>query len=637
VANISVMLKDGSARELPAQSTALTLAEGISRRLAKEAVAAKVNGELVDLLRPLPDGAAVELVTPDDGAEALEVLRHTTAHVMAEAVMELFPGTKFGIGPAIKDGFYYDFAVKEPFKPEDLERIEAKMRELAARKVPLVRHSVSRVESLRFFAARGEDFKVELINDLPEDVEITYYESGSFVDLCAGPHLMDTGLIKHFKLLSLAGAYWRGDEKRPMLQRIYGTVFFKQSDLDAHLFRLEEAKKRDHRKLGKELDLFSVQEEGPGFPFYHPKGMVVRNILEDFWRKEHRKAGYQEIKTPLILHRSLWEKSGHWHHYRENMYFTKIDEFDYAVKPMNCPGAMLVYRHTMHSYKELPIRLCELGLVHRHELSGALHGMARVRAFTQDDSHIFMMPEQIEAEVGRVIALVDKFYTIFGLKYRVELSTRPAKAMGDIAVWQVAEQALENVLKGREINYKLNPGDGAFYGPKIDFHIEDSIGRSWQCATIQLDFQMPEKFDLTYVGEDGARHRPVVVHRVLYGAIERFMAMLIEHYAGAFPLWLAPVQAVILPITDRAKDYAESMREKFEEADIRVELDARNEKIGFKIREAQMQKIPYMLVVGDKEVENGTVSLRTREGGDQGSMEVDAVLAKLRTEVATYK
>ncbi|MBS4053999.1 MAG: threonine--tRNA ligase, partial [Thermaerobacter sp.] len=386
MASIMVTLKDGSARELPAGSSALALAEGISRRLAKEAVAAKVNGEVVDLLRPLPNSATVELVTPDDGAEALEVLRHTAAHVMAEAVMELFPGTKFGIGPAIKDGFYYDFAVKEPFKPEDLPRIEEKMRELAARKVPLVRHSVSRAESLSFFAARGEDFKVELINDLPTDVEITYYESGSFVDLCAGPHLMDTGLIKHFKLLSLAGAYWRGDEKRPMLQRIYGTVFFKQTDLEAHLFRLEEAKKRDHRKLGKELDLFSVQDEGPGFPFYHPKGMVVRNILEDFWRKEHRKAGYQEIKTPLILNRSLWERSGHWHHYRENMYFTKIDEFDYAVKPMNCPGAMLVYRNTLHSYKELPIRLCELGLVHRHELSGALHGMARVRAFTQDDS-----------------------------------------------------------------------------------------------------------------------------------------------------------------------------------------------------------------------------------------------------------
>ncbi len=403
------------------------------------------------------------------------------------------------------------------------------------------------------------------------------------------------------------------------------------------MHRLEEAKKRDHRKLGKELDLFSVQDEGPGFPFYHPKGMTVRNILEDFWRKEHRKAGYQEIKTPLILNRSLWERSGHWQHYRENMYFTKIDEFDFAVKPMNCPGAMLVYRNTMHSYKELPIRLCELGLVHRHELSGALHGMARVRAFTQDDSHIFMMPEQIEAEVGRVIALVDKFYTVFGLKYRVELSTRPEKAMGDIAVWRVAETALENVLKHREINYKLNPGDGAFYGPKIDFHIEDSIGRSWQCATIQLDFQMPEKFDLTYIGEDGQRHRPVVVHRVLYGAIERFMAMLIEHYAGAFPLWLAPVQVVVMPITDRARAFAEDVREQLEAADIRVELDGRSEKIGFKIREAQMQKVPYMLVLGDKEVESGEVSLRTREGGDQGSMPIADMLAKLNAQIKAFK
>ncbi|MBS3937916.1 MAG: threonine--tRNA ligase [Peptococcaceae bacterium] len=637
MSTIIITLKDNTTKEIPSHSTAMTLAESISRRLAKEAIAAKVNGKVVDLMSELPPRATVEILTAEDGADALEVLRHTAAHVMAEAVMELFPGTKFGIGPAIKDGFYYDFAVKEPFKPEDLPLIESKMRELAAKKTPLVRHVASRAEALAFFAERDEEFKVELINDLPEDVQISYYESGSFVDLCAGPHLVDTAPIKHFKLLSLAGAYWRGDEKRPMLQRIYGTIFFKQADLDAHMHRLEEAKKRDHRKLGKELDLFSVQDEGPGFPFYHPKGMTVRNILEDFWRKEHRKAGYQEIKTPLILNRSLWERSGHWQHYRENMYFTKIDEFDYAVKPMNCPGAMLVYRNAMHSYKELPIRLCELGLVHRHELSGALHGMARVRAFTQDDSHIFMMPEQIEAEVGRVIALVDKFYTVFGLKYRVELSTRPEKAMGDIAVWRVAEAALENVLKHREINYKLNPGDGAFYGPKIDFHIEDSIGRSWQCATIQLDFQMPEKFDLTYIGEDGQRHRPVVVHRVLYGAIERFMAMLIEHYAGAFPLWLAPVQVVVMPITDRARGFAEDVREQLEAADIRVELDGRSEKIGFKIREAQMQKVPYMLVLGDKEVESGEVSLRTREGGDQGSMPIADMLAKLNAQVKAFK
>ncbi|MBT9153166.1 MAG: Threonine--tRNA ligase 2 [Firmicutes bacterium] len=637
MSTIIITLKDNTTKEIPSHSTAMTLAESISRRLAKEAIAAKVNGKVVDLMSELPPQATVEILTAEDGADALEVLRHTAAHVMAEAVMELFPGTKFGIGPAIKDGFYYDFAVKEPFKLEDLPLIESKMRELAAKKTPLVRHLASRAEALAFFAERNEDFKVELINDLPEDVQISYYESGSFVDLCAGPHLVDTAPIKHFKLLSLAGAYWRGDEKRPMLQRIYGTIFFKQADLDAHVHRLEEAKKRDHRKLGKELDLFSVQDEGPGFPFYHPKGMTVRNILEDFWRKEHRKAGYQEIKTPLILNRSLWERSGHWQHYRENMYFTKIDEFDFAVKPMNCPGAMLVYRNTMHSYKELPIRLCELGLVHRHELSGALHGMARVRAFTQDDSHIFMMPEQIEAEVGRVIALVDKFYTVFGLKYRVELSTRPEKAMGDIAVWRVAETALENVLKHREVNYKLNPGDGAFYGPKIDFHIEDSIGRSWQCATIQLDFQMPEKFDLTYIGEDGQRHRPVVVHRVLYGAIERFMAMLIEHYAGAFPLWLAPVQVVVMPITDRARVFAEDVREQLEAADIRVELDGRSEKIGFKIREAQMQKVPYMLVLGDKEVESGEVSLRTREGGDQGSMPIADILAKLNAQIKAFK
>jgi len=637
MANMFVTLKDNSMRELPLHSTGLDLATSISRKLAKEAIAARVNGEIVDLARELPEGSKVELITPEQGEDALLVLRHTAAHTMAEAVMELFPGVKFGIGPAIKDGFYYDFAVKEPFTPLDLPKIEAKMREIIAKKNPMVRHVVSREEALSFFASRGEEFKVELINDLPEDVEISYYASGNFVDLCAGPHLVDTSMVKSFKLLSLAGAYWRGDEKRPMLQRIYGTAFFKQADLDAHLLRIEEAKKRDHRKLGKELDLFSVQEEAPGFPFYHPKGMTIRNILEDFWRKEHRKAGYQEIKTPIILNRTLWERSGHWQHYRENMYFTKIDEFDYAVKPMNCPGAMLVYRNSMHSYKDLPIRLCELGLVHRHELSGALHGMARVRAFTQDDSHIFMTPGQIESEVGRVIALVDKFYTVFGLKYRVELSTRPAKAMGDIAVWQVAEESLENVLKHRGVNYKLNPGDGAFYGPKIDFHIEDSIGRSWQCATIQLDFQMPEKFDLDYVGEDGQRHRPVVVHRVLYGAIERFMAMLIEHYAGAFPLWLAPVQVVVMPITDRAKDFAESVMSKLEDADIRAVLDGRNEKIGFKIREAQMQKVPYMLVIGDKEVESNMVSLRNREEGDQGAYPLTEVVDKLIAQAKAFK
>ena len=631
---INVALKDGSLRQVPEGSSCYELAESISRRLAKETVAAKVNGELKDLRAILREGDAVELVTSAD-PEALEVLRHSAAHLMAHAVIRLFPGTRLGIGPSIKDGFYYDFAVAEPFKPEDLPKIEEEMKRLAAEKIPLNRHEISRDESLSFFAGKGEDFKVELINDLPEDAVITYYDQGEFLDLCAGPHLAETGQIKVFKLLSIAGAYWRGDEKRPMLQRIYGTAFFKQSDLDAYLHRIEEAKKRDHRKLGRELDLFSMQDEAPGFPFYHPKGMILRNQLEDFWRSEHRKAGYQEIRTPIILNRVLWERSGHWDHYRENMYFTKIDDLDYAVKPMNCPGSMLVYRNTMHSYKEFPLRYCELGLVHRHELSGALHGMARVRAFTQDDSHIFITPEQIEDEVGRVIALVDKFYKVFKMNYRVELSTRPEGAMGDIAVWNIAEEALENVLKHREINYRLNPGDGAFYGPKIDFHIEDSIGRSWQCATIQLDFQMPEKFDLTYIGEDGARHRPVVIHRVLYGAMERFIAMLIEHYAGAFPLWLSPVQAVILPITDRARQYGEKLQARLEGAGIRTELDTRNEKIGFKIREAQMQKVPYMLVLGDKEVEQELISVRTREGGDQGTATFDDLLARLKAQIAS--
>ena len=631
---INVVLKDGAIRQLPENSTGYELAESISRRLAREAVATKINGNLKDLRAKLRDGDTVELVTFSD-PEALEVLRHSTAHLMAHAVIRLFPGTRLGIGPSIRDGFYYDFAVAEPFKPEDLPRIEEEMKRLAGEKIPLNRHEISRQESLAFFASKGEDFKVELINDLPPDETITYYDQGEFMDLCAGPHLAETGQIKVFKLLSIAGAYWRGDEKRPMLQRIYGTAFLRQSDLDAYLHRVEEAKKRDHRKLGRELDLFSMQDEAPGFPFYHPKGMILRNQLEDFWRKEHRKAGYQEIRTPIILNRVLWERSGHWDHYRENMYFTKIDDLDYAVKPMNCPGSMLVYRNTMHSYKEFPLRYCELGLVHRHELSGALHGMARVRAFTQDDAHMFITPEQIEDEVARVIALVDNFYKVFKMNYRVELSTRPEGAMGDIAVWNIAEEALENVLKHRNIEYRLNPGDGAFYGPKIDFHIEDSIGRGWQCATIQLDFQMPEKFDLTYIGEDGQRHRPVVIHRVLYGAMERFIAMLIEHYAGAFPLWLSPVQAIILPITDRAREYGQELQAQLEEAGIRTELDTRNEKIGFKIREAQMQKIPYMLVIGDKEVEQGVVSLRTREAGDQGVIAVAALIDKLVKQVAS--
>ena len=636
MSNITVYLKDGSEREIPAGSSALVLAESISRRLAKDAVAAKVNNMVVDLTRELEAGATVEIITVDS-PEALDVLRHSAAHVMAQAVTRLFPGTKLGIGPSIKDGFYYDFAVAQPFKPEDLERIEAEMKKIIQEKGHLTRHGISRHDAIEMFSKQEESFKVELVEDLPQDAALTYYSQGEFLDLCAGPHIPDTGYVKSFKLLSIAGAYWRGDEKRPMLQRIYGTAFFKQVDLDAYLHRLEEAKKRDHRKIGKELDLFSMQEEGPGFPFYHPKGMIIRNELEDFWRKEHRKAGYQEIRTPIILNRVLWERSGHWDHYRENMYFTKIDEFDFAIKPMNCPGAMLVYRNGLHSYKELPLRYCELGLVHRHELSGALHGMARVRAFTQDDSHIFMTPSQIEEEVGRVIALVDKFYTVFGMSYRVELSTRPEKAMGDVAIWNTAEQALENVLKHRGVNYKINPGDGAFYGPKIDFHIEDSIGRSWQCATIQLDFQMPEKFDLNYVGEDGQRHRPVVVHRVLYGAIERFIAMLIEHYAGAFPLWLAPVQAIVLPITDRAKEYAHTIVERLDDVGLRVSLDDRNEKIGFKIREAQMQKIPYMLVIGDKEVESGVVAVRTREGGDQGVMGISELITQLIAQVAAKK
>jgi threonyl-tRNA synthetase len=617
-----VILKDGSQREYPHAVTPLQVAEDISKRLAKEVIVAKVDGKLWDINRDLPQEAELELLT-FDSSEAKDVYRHSSAHIMAQAVKELYPEAKLAIGPAIEDGFYYDFDLKNPLIPADLEKIQQRMNELVKEDIEFKRQILSRDEAIEIFKDLGEDYKVELIENLPEDDEISCYRQGDFVDLCAGPHAGRSSRIKAFKLTSVAGSYWRGDEAKAMLQRVYGTSFIKQSQLEEHLHLLEEAKKRDHRKLGRELDLFSLSEDGPGMAFYHPKGVIVWNELLKLWREEHDKDKYQEIRTPQILNKRLWERSGHWENFRENMYLTEMDDTPFALKPMNCPGAMLWYLNSHWSYRDLPVRSAELGLVHRHERSGALHGLMRVRAFTQDDAHIFMLPNQIEDEIGRVIDLVDRIYKVFGLEYRIELSTKPEKAMGSDEQWEVATSALERVLEKKQINYKLNPGDGAFYGPKIDFHILDSLKRSWQCATIQLDFQLPERFDLTYAGEDGQKHRPVTVHRVVYGAIDRFFGVLIEHFAGAFPVWLAPVQIKILTIADRHHDYTKALAERLEKAGIRVVTDGRNEKIGYKIRQAQAEKVPYMLIVGDKEVEEGKAALRTRGGGDVGSVAID--------------
>ena len=636
MANIIVTLKDGSTREYASGVTLLEVAKSLSQKLGKVALLAVVDGKNKDLTDVLENDASVEFITADT-TEGLHAIRHTAAHVMAQAIQHLFPGTKFAIGPAIANGFYYDLDSEHVFTPEDLVAIEKEMAKIVKANSPLVRTELPRAEALAMFTKMEEPYKVELINDLPEDAIISIYQQGDFLDLCAGPHCPTTGRVKAFKLQSIAGAYWRGNEKNKMLQRIYGTAFNTKEELDAYLNMLEEAAKRDHRKLGKELDLFSIQEEGPGFPFFHPNGMIVRNELEDYWRKIHREYGYQEIKTPMILSRSLWEQSGHWDHYRENMYFTKIDELDFAIKPMNCPGGMLVYKTKPHSYKELPIRAGELGLVHRHELSGALHGLFRVRCFTQDDAHIFMMPSQIKAEIQNVIKLFDQVYGTFGLKYHAELSTRPEDSMGDAETWEKTTNALRDAMEDFGLEYVVNEGDGAFYGPKIDFHLTDSIGRTWQCGTIQLDMQLPEKFDLTYVGEDGLKHRPVMIHRVVYGSIERFIGILIEHYAGAFPAWLAPTQIRILPITDKHVAYAKELNDKMFDLGLRVYLDDRNEKIGYKIREAQVQKIPYMLVIGDKEVEEGAVAVRRRSEGDLGAMKAEDFIAMLLKEIAEKK
>lgn len=629
---INITLKDGTTKEFEKGSSVLDIAKAISSGLARVAMAAEVDGQLADLRKPILQDSSLHINTFDD-KNGKEAFWHTSSHILAQAVKRLFPEAKLAIGPAIDNGFYYDFDVKDPFTPEDLERIEEEMAKIVKEDYKIERFEMSRQEAIEQMERAGEIYKVELIKDLPEDAVISFYKQDDFADLCAGPHILSTGKVKAIKLLSVAGAYWRGSEKNKMLQRIYGVSYPKKSQLDEYLERLEEAKKRDHRKLGKDLDLFSILEEGPGFPFFHPKGMVLRNELENYWRQEHVKAGYQEIKSPIMLNKDLWVRSGHWDHYKENMYLSKIDESDFAIKPMNCPGSMLLYKRRIYSYRDLPLRMGELGLVHRHELSGALHGLMRVRSFTQDDAHIFMLPDQIKDEIVGVIELVDSFYDVFGFKYHVELSTKPEEAMGSDEDWDRAIGALKEALEHKGIDYTINEGDGAFYGPKIDFHLEDSIGRTWQCGTIQLDFQMPERFDLTYIGPNGEKHRPVMVHRVVFGSIERFIAILTEHYAGAFPAWLAPVQVKLLAITDRSNDYIRQIADLFKDSNIRAEIDLRNEKIGFKIREAQMEKVPYMLIIGDKEVETGTVSVRSRSKGSLGTMKLDEFKELLLKEI----
>ena len=630
---MKIMLR-GNAKEFEAPMTALEIAASISHELKKEAVAAKIDGEVKDLKTVIDHDCEVEFLTFAD-EEGRRVYRHTASHVLAQAVKALYPDAKLAIGPAIDNGFYYDFDCAESFTTDDFKKIEKEMERVIKANYPLERFELPRAEALELMQSKGEPYKVELINDLPEDAVISFYRQGDFVDLCAGPHLPSTGYVKAVKIMSVAGAYWRGSEKNKMLQRLYATAFPKKADLEAYVQQLEEAKKRDHRKLGRELDLFDVLDEGPGFPFFYPKGMVLRNILEDYWRKIHREHGYEEIKTPMILNRALWERSGHWDHYRENMYTTRIDDTDYAIKPMNCPGGMLVYKRRAWSYRDLPIRSGELGLVHRHEKSGTLHGLMRVRCFTQDDAHIFMRPDQIRDEIKGVYRLIDEVYKVFGFKYTVELSTRPENSIGTDEMWAMATDGLQGALDDLGVQYTINEGDGAFYGPKIDFHLQDCLGRTWQCGTIQLDMNLPERFDLTYVGADGEKHRPVMIHRVVFGSIERFIGIITEQFGGAFPMWLAPVQVRIMTITDRADDAACELQQKLEKAGIRTELDVRNEKIGFKIREAQMMKIPYMFVLGDKEVQDGVIAVRSRSEGSIGTMTYEQILAKMQEEVET--
>lgn len=629
---ITIRLKDGKEKEFESAVSLADAAKAISNSLGKNALVAKVNGELTDLRDPIVDGAEVEFFTKED-PEGLFTLRHTASHVMAQAIQHLFPGVKFAIGPAIDDGFYYDLDSDHVFSQEDFAAIEKEMSKIAKENIPLVKKVLPRDEALQYFKDKGQDYKVMLIEDLPEEETLSLYEQGDFTDLCAGPHLKSTGKVKTFKLMTVAGAYWRGDSKNKMLQRIYATAFFSKEDLDHYLFVRAEAEKRDHRKLGKQLDLFSFHEEGPGFPFFHPKGMILRNKLMDYERELFKEFGYVEIMTPVILSKKLWLQSGHWDHYKENMYFTQIDDEDYAIKPMNCPGGILFFKTQQRSYRDLPMRVGEFGLVHRHELKGALHGLFRVRCFTQDDAHIFMTQEQMKDEVIKCMAMYQKMYGVFGLEYHVELSTRPENSMGSDELWEISTNALREAIETAGVPYQINEGDGAFYGPKLDFHVQDSLGRTWQCGTIQMDMQLPERFDVNYIGEDGEKHRAVMLHRAGYGSLERFIGILIEHYAGAFPTWIAPVQAKIIPVTDKNLEYAKSVAAAMSESDIRVEVEEANETLGYKIRKAQMEKVPYMIIVGDQEMKGHTISVRSRKNGDLGSQSLPMFVANLIREV----
>ena len=629
---MKITLKDGSSKEYAQSMSVIDIAKDISEGLARVATAGEVDGEVVDLRTVIDKDCELNILTFND-EKGKGAFRHKTSHIMAQAIKRLYPDTKLAIGPSIEDGFYYDIDRETPLVAEDLEKIEAEMKKIVKEDLPIKQYTMPRAEAIAYFKEKDEPYKVELIEDLPEDSVISFYSQGEFTDLCAGPHLMSTKPVKAFKLTSLAGAYWRGSEKNKMLQRVYGTSYPKKAELEEYLHMMEEAKKRDHRKLGKELGLFMMREEGPGFPFFLPKGMELKNQLLDYWREIHKKAGYVEISTPIMLSRHLWETSGHWDHYKDNMYTTVIDDEDFAIKPMNCPGGILVYESEPRSYRDLPLRMGELGLVHRHEKSGQLHGLMRVRCFTQDDAHIFMTPEQVRDEIKGVVKLINEVYSLFGFKYHVELSTRPEDSMGSDEDWDMATEALRGALDDLGLPYVVNEGDGAFYGPKIDFHLEDSIGRTWQCGTIQLDFQLPLRFNLEYTGADGEKHRPIMIHRVIFGSIERFIGILIEHFAGAFPTWLAPVQVKVLPISDKYMDYAQKVLDELNNSGVRAEIDTRAEKIGYKIREAQMKKIPYMLVVGAKEEEDGLVSVRSRFEGDEGQKSLTDFLAAIKMEI----
>ncbi|MBQ1274684.1 MAG: threonine--tRNA ligase [Cellulosilyticum sp.] len=628
---MKITLKDGSIKECEAGISVIEVAESLSSGLARVACAGLLNGERVDLRTEINEDCNLEILTFND-KDGRWAFRHTASHILAQAVKRLYPEVKLAIGPAIEDGFYYDFDTDKPFSHDDFEKIEAEMKKIVKEKLPIERFELPRDEAIKLMEVAGEPYKIELIEDLPEGETISFYKQGEFIDLCAGPHLMNTKSVEAFKIMSVAGAYWRGNEKNKMLSRLYATAFAKKAELNDYLEKLEEAKKRDHRKLGKELELFTLLDEGPGFPFFLPKGMELKNTLIDYWRQIHKKAGYVEVSTPIILNKQLWLRSGHWDHYRDNMYTTVIDDEDYAIKPMNCPGGMLVYKTKMHSYKDLPLRVGELGLVHRHELSGALHGLMRVRNFTQDDAHIFMLPEQIKDEIKGVVRLIDEVYKTFGFKYSIELSTMPEDHVGELDAWEMATNGLKEAIEELGYDYEVNEGDGAFYGPKLDFKLEDSLGRTWQCGTIQLDFQLPERFELEYIGADGEKHRPVMIHRVVFGSIERFIGVITEHFAGAFPTWLAPVQVKVLPISDKHQDYARKVYDKLEEAGVKVEIDERAEKIGYKIREARNMRIPFIIVVGAQEEAEGTVNVRSRKG-EEGAMKLEDFVARVQDEI----